>query len=250
MTAFSPFAGRDNPASRKDSIPPYRGKPRKLDGGRGCQLLPARVEFLQIGRTAMKTDVVDCSVAAAGAKVQPAVAQGNAGDLGQASVAGQGGAEALRGLTGLTISGDARFWEPDSRFWAGGRAAFPGDEASFEISWESCQGWRGRIGPPATKQYPPPAAKLKIYRELLPRDGALSPRQWQPANSIASPAAAKRTGRAAPSPAEGARNPGNIRRRRLRDRRSLAARGFPHGRRNGFHRLFRIPHTFAAASHP
>ena len=34
------------------------------------------------------------------------------GDLVNQAVEAQGGAEALRGLTGLTAKGDARFWEP------------------------------------------------------------------------------------------------------------------------------------------
>ena len=46
------------------------------------------------------------------AACQEQVAEGSAGDLVNQAVTAQGGADALRGLTGLTVKGDAKFWEP------------------------------------------------------------------------------------------------------------------------------------------
>src|SRR5207245_7885032 len=72
-------------------------------------------------------------------QVQPSFAQGSAGDLVKQAVAAEGGAAALRGLTGLAVKGDARFWEPGQSFAAGGEPRFLGD-ATFAITWDIAKG--------------------------------------------------------------------------------------------------------------
>ena len=101
-------------------------------------------------------------------QIQPAMAQ-NAGDLVRQAVAAQGGAQALRGLTRLTVRGDARFWEPGQSQVAGGDPRFLGT-ASFEIDWDLARGM-ARTNWDRDQQYPPPAAKLKYTETLLPTTG-------------------------------------------------------------------------------
>jgi len=100
---------------------------------------------------------------------QQSAAQKNASDLVTQAVAAQGGAEALRGLTGLTVSGDARFWEPGQSRSAGGEPRFLGT-ANFEVSWDLAKGM-ARTNWDRDQQYPPPAAKLKYTETVLPTLG-------------------------------------------------------------------------------
>src|SRR5882762_7764672 len=102
-------------------------------------------------------------------QVQPAVAQGAANDLVRQAVAAQGGAPALRALTGLAVRGDAKFWEPGQSLMAGGEPRFLGT-ATFEISWDLAKGM-ARTSWDRDQQYPPPAAKLKYTETLLPTTG-------------------------------------------------------------------------------
>src|ERR1700686_4408819 len=69
---------------------------------------------------------------------QPALAQGSADTLVKQAFAAEGGAE-LRGLKGLAIHGDAKFWEPGQAFAAGGEPRFLGD-ATFAITWDLANG--------------------------------------------------------------------------------------------------------------
>jgi len=103
------------------------------------------------------------------AACQEQVAEGSAGGLVSAAVAAQGGAEALRGLTGLTVRGDARFWEPGQSQVPGGDARELGT-ATFEMSWDLAKGM-ARTNWDRDQQYPPPAVKLNYTETVLPTLG-------------------------------------------------------------------------------
>lgn len=96
-------------------------------------------------------------------------AQGNAGELVSQAVAAQGGAEALRGLTGLALKGDARFWEPGQSLAPGGEPRFLGT-ATFDVSWDLAKGMARTVWD-RDQQYPPPAAKLNYTETVLPTLG-------------------------------------------------------------------------------
>src|ERR1700736_5218335 len=85
---------------------------------------------------------------------QPVFAQGSGGDLVKQAVAAQGGADALRGLKGLAIKGDAKFWEPGQSFAADGEARFLGD-ATFEMTLDLADG-RARTAWDRDQKYPDP----------------------------------------------------------------------------------------------
>jgi metallo-beta-lactamase superfamily protein len=99
---------------------------------------------------------------------QPAPAQ-DAGELVRQAVAAEGGAQALRGLTGLSAKGDARFWEPGQSFVAGGEPRFLGT-ATFEVTWDLARGM-ARTHWDRDQQYPPPAAQLNYTETVLPALG-------------------------------------------------------------------------------
>jgi hypothetical protein len=99
---------------------------------------------------------------------QPIAAQ-TAADLVRDAVTAEGGAQALRGLTGLSVKGNARFWEPGQSAEPGGEARFLGT-ASFTTTWDLAGG-RARTEWDRDQQYPPPAAKLKYTETLSPATG-------------------------------------------------------------------------------
>jgi Metallo-beta-lactamase superfamily len=101
--------------------------------------------------------------------VQPALAQGNAGDLVRQAIDAQGGAEALRGLTGIAVKGDARFWEPGQSLVAGGEPR-PLGTATFTITWDLAKDM-ARTNWDRDQQYPPPAVKLNYTETVLPTLG-------------------------------------------------------------------------------
>src|SRR5216684_1012506 len=100
---------------------------------------------------------------------QPALAQGNGDNLVKEAVAAQGGAGELRGLKGLAIKGDAKFWEPGQSFAAGGEPRFLGD-ATFAITWDLAKGM-ARTEWERNQKYPPPPVQLKYTETLLPSLG-------------------------------------------------------------------------------
>ena len=100
---------------------------------------------------------------------QSTTAQGDAGNLISQAVEAQGGAAALRGLTGLTANGDARFWEPGQSQAAGGEARELGS-ATFETIWDLAKGM-ARTNWNRDQQYPPPAVKLNYTETVLPTLG-------------------------------------------------------------------------------
>jgi len=99
---------------------------------------------------------------------QPVAAQ-MAGDLVRDAVAAEGGAQGLRALTGLSVRGNARFWEPGQSLAAGGEPRFLGT-ATFTTTWDVAGG-RARTEWDRDQQYPPPAAKLKYTETLMPTTG-------------------------------------------------------------------------------
>ena len=93
----------------------------------------------------------------------------SAGDLVKQAVEAQGGADALRRLTGLTVKGDARFWEPGQSLVAGGEPR-PLGTANFEVTWDLAKGTAKTIWD-RDQQYPPPAVKLNYTETVLPTLG-------------------------------------------------------------------------------
>jgi len=91
------------------------------------------------------------------------------GELINQAVQAQGGAEALRGLTGLAAKGDARFWEPGQSQVPGGEARELGT-ATFEVTWNLAEGM-ARTNWDRDQQYPPPAVKLNYTETVLPTLG-------------------------------------------------------------------------------
>src|SRR5882672_2127605 len=157
-----------------------------------------RVEFPNTREgAAMKRMLSIAALLLAVSPVQPALAQGNAGELVRQAVAAQGGAEALRGLTGLSAKGDARFWEPGQSFVAGGEPRFLGT-ATFEINWDVAKGMAGTSWD-RDQQYPPPAAKLKYTETLLPMTGFVTDNNGsQPMSGIRIAAQLRELERASP----------------------------------------------------
>src|SRR6195256_3825051 len=98
-------------------------------------------------------------------QVQPACSQGSAGELVKQAVVAEGGADALRGLKGLAVKGDAKFWEPGQSFAAGGEPRFLGD-ATFAITWDLAKG-QARTDWDRDQKYPDPV-RLKYTETLLP----------------------------------------------------------------------------------
>ncbi|PYU21573.1 MAG: hypothetical protein DMG32_20125 [Acidobacteria bacterium] len=102
-------------------------------------------------------------------QVQPSFAQASPADLVKQAIAAEGGAAALRGLSGLAVKGDAKFWEPGQSFAAGGEARFLGD-ATFAITWDLAKGM-ARTEWDRDQKYPPPPVKVKYTETLLPTLG-------------------------------------------------------------------------------
>jgi len=99
---------------------------------------------------------------------QPVFAQASGDNLVKEAVAAQGGADALRGLKGLAIKGDAKFWEPGQSFAADGEPRFLGD-ATFAITWDLAKG-QARTAWDRDQKYPDPV-RLKYTETLLPALG-------------------------------------------------------------------------------
>jgi glyoxylase-like metal-dependent hydrolase (beta-lactamase superfamily II) len=117
----------------------------------------------------MKYTLSFAALLLAASQVQPALAQGNPGDLVKQAVAAEGGADALRGLKGLDVKGAAKFWEPGQSFAAGGEPRFLGD-ATFTITWDLVKGV-ARTDWDRDQKYPDPPIKLKYAETLMPALG-------------------------------------------------------------------------------
>jgi glyoxylase-like metal-dependent hydrolase (beta-lactamase superfamily II) len=102
-------------------------------------------------------------------QMQPAFAQGSASELVKQAVTAEGGADALRGLKGLAVKGDAKFWEPGQSFAIGGEPRFLGN-ATFAITWDLANGM-ARTDWDHAQEYPPPPVQIKYTETLLPTLG-------------------------------------------------------------------------------
>jgi glyoxylase-like metal-dependent hydrolase (beta-lactamase superfamily II) len=128
---------------------------------------------------------------------QPALAQGTPGDLVKQAITAEGGVEALRGLKGLSVKGDAKFWEPGQSHAAGGEPRFLGD-ATFTITWDLAKGV-ARTDWDRDQKYPDPPIKLKYSEILLPATGFVTDAKGsQPMSRIRVAAQLRELKRAAP----------------------------------------------------
>jgi hypothetical protein len=85
---------------------------------------------------------------------QPARAQGSGDALVKQAVTAEGGADALRGIKGLALKGDAKFWEPGQSFAPDGDPRFLGD-ATFTMTWDLASG-SARTSWVRDQKYPDP----------------------------------------------------------------------------------------------
>jgi hypothetical protein len=99
---------------------------------------------------------------------RPALAQGSGDSLVKQAVAAEGGADALRGVKGLAIKGDAKFWEPGQSFAPDGDPRFLGD-ATFTTTWDIANG-SARTSWIRDQKYPDPIV-LKYTETLMPMIG-------------------------------------------------------------------------------
>ena len=99
---------------------------------------------------------------------RPALAQGSGDSLVKQAVAAEGGADALRGVKGLAIKGDAKFWEPGQSFAPDGDPRFLGD-ATFTMTWDVANG-SARTSWVRDQKYPDPIV-LKYTETLMPTNG-------------------------------------------------------------------------------
>ena len=90
-------------------------------------------------------------------------AQAAPADLVALAVEAQGGEAAMRSLNSLMIQGDAKHWEPEELFMAGGTPRFLGD-STFTLAWQLALGW-ARIDWNRSMQYP--AVEKLQYSEVL-----------------------------------------------------------------------------------
>jgi glyoxylase-like metal-dependent hydrolase (beta-lactamase superfamily II) len=127
---------------------------------------------------------------------QPVFAQGSAGNLVKRAVAAQGGPAALRGLKGLAIKGDAKFWEPGQSFVKDGDPRFLGD-ATFTITWDLARG-SARTAWDRDQKYPDPV-RLRYTETLLPTLGYVTDDKGsQPMSGIREAAQLRELERASP----------------------------------------------------
>src|ERR1700688_1869725 len=113
---------------------------------------------------------------------QPALAQGNGDSLVKQAVVAEGGADALRGVKGLAIKGDAKFWEPGQSFAPDGETRFMGD-ATFTMTWDLTSG-SARTAWVRDQKYPDPIV-LKYTETLMPTIGFVTDEKGsQPMSAI------------------------------------------------------------------
>ena len=127
---------------------------------------------------------------------QPAWAQGAGDNLVKQAVAAEGGADALRGLKGLSIKGDAKFWEPGQSFAPDGDPRFLGD-ATFATTWDLANG-STRTSWVRDQKYPDPIV-LKYTEILMPTIGYVTDEKGsQPMSGIREAAQLREMERASP----------------------------------------------------
>jgi glyoxylase-like metal-dependent hydrolase (beta-lactamase superfamily II) len=127
---------------------------------------------------------------------QPALAQGSGDSLVKQAVAAEGGADALRGVKGLEIKGDAKFWEPGQSFAPDGEPRFMGD-ATFTMTWDLANG-SARTDWYRDQKYPDPII-LKYTETLMPTIGYVTDEKGsQPMSGIREAAQLRELVRASP----------------------------------------------------
>ena len=109
------------------------------------------------------------ALALAACQQQTPAASNDAGSLVAQAVAAEGGADALRGLNAVKLSGDASFWEPGQSLEPGGMPRFLGT-AKIEADWNLATG-RARTQWDRDQQYPPPEEKVRYTETVLPALG-------------------------------------------------------------------------------
>lgn len=94
----------------------------------------------------------------------PALAQaGGPADLVKQAVEAAGGAEALRGLKRISVTGEARHWEPEQSEVADGEPRFAGD-STFAVAWDIEKG-AARTDWDRAIQYP--ARSHEVFSEIV-----------------------------------------------------------------------------------
>jgi glyoxylase-like metal-dependent hydrolase (beta-lactamase superfamily II) len=130
------------------------------------------------------------------AQQQPALAQGSGDNLVKQAVAAEGGADALRSVKGLSIKGDAKFWEPGQSFAPDGEPRFLGD-ATFTTTWDLAKG-SAKTSWVRDQKYPDPII-LKYTETLTPTIGYVTDDKGsQPMSGIREAAQLRELERASP----------------------------------------------------
>jgi glyoxylase-like metal-dependent hydrolase (beta-lactamase superfamily II) len=161
------------------------------------------------GESTMKYTLAIAAVIAA-TQIPPALAQKPV-DLVKQAIAAEGGADALRALKGLSIKGDAKFWEPGQSFAAGGEPRFLGN-ATFTITWDLARGV-ARTDWDRDQKYPDPPIKLQYSEVLMPALGFVTDAKGsQPMSRIRVAAQLRELERASPRLLlDAADDPNNVR---------------------------------------
>jgi hypothetical protein len=130
------------------------------------------------------------------AQQQPALAQGSGDNLVKQAVAAEGGADALRAVKGLSIKGDAKFWEPGQSFAPDGDPRFLGD-ATFTMTWDLAKS-SAKTAWYRDQKYPDPII-LKYTETLTPTIGYVTDEKGsQPMSGIREAAQLRELERASP----------------------------------------------------
>src|SRR5436309_15157465 len=112
-------------------------------------------------------------------QLQPAAAQTTR--LVSEAIEAQGGADALRGLKGVTITGEAKYWEPGQAKIAGGEPKFV-EDVKFTITRDLANGL-ARTQWDRDHKYPDPALQIKYTETALPAGGFVTNEQGSTAMS-------------------------------------------------------------------
>ena len=112
---------------------------------------------------------ISAALLATTALVQFASAKEGPADLVKAAIAAEGGADALKALSGLSIKGEAKHWEPGQSEKAAGEPRFLGD-TKLAITWDVAKG-QARMDVERAMVYPPPASNVKYTEVMTPTYG-------------------------------------------------------------------------------
>jgi glyoxylase-like metal-dependent hydrolase (beta-lactamase superfamily II) len=125
-----------------------------------------------------------------------AAAPGDSDNLVKQAVAAEGGADTLRGVKGLSIKGDAKFWEPGQSFAPDGDPRFLGD-ATFTVTWDLASG-SAKTSWVRDQKYPDPII-LNYTETLMPSIGFVTDSKGsQPMSGIREAAQLRELERASP----------------------------------------------------